>query len=114
MPKESSARRFLVMSLSPLLHFFISLLLRSSSLTNNSQHAPSVNMGKDAVPEFSAQTLPTGRAPSDRTFKPNPQSEVSRQGNNPKISKETWRFAGGTIGSATSANVHTGYGPGSG
>ena len=79
------------------------------------QHAPGVKVGNDAAPEFNAQTLPAGTAPSDRTFAPNAQNEIPGQAMNPNISKETWTSAQDTIGGATSADVHTGYGhPGSG
>ncbi|KAE9379296.1 hypothetical protein N431DRAFT_478347 [Stipitochalara longipes BDJ] len=78
-------------------------------------HAPGVKVGNDAAPEFNAQILAAGTAPSDRTFQPNTQSEVPGQANNPNISKETWTSAQDTIGGATSADVHTGYGhPGGG
>ncbi len=80
-----------------------------------SQHAPGVKVGNDLAPEFAAQTLPAGTAPTERTFKPNPVSETPGQGNNPNIAKETWTSASDTIGGATSADVHTGLGhPGSG
>ncbi|KUJ20881.1 uncharacterized protein LY89DRAFT_638532 [Mollisia scopiformis] len=78
-------------------------------------HAPGVKVGNDAAPEFHAETLPAGTAPSDRTFQPQTQSEIPGQAMNPNISKETWTSASDTIGGATSADVHTGYGhPGSG
>lgn len=78
-------------------------------------HAPGVKVGNDAVPEFSAQTLPAGSAPADRTFKPNTESEIPGQAMNPIISKETWTRAEDTLGGATSADLHQGYGhPGSG
>ncbi|PMD34056.1 hypothetical protein L207DRAFT_437584 [Hyaloscypha variabilis F] len=73
-------------------------------------HAPGVKVGNEAAPEFSAQTLPAGTAPADRTFRPNTQNEIPGQANNPNISKETWTSAQDTIGGATSADVHTGYG----
>jgi hypothetical protein len=53
------------------------------------QHAPGVKVGNDAAPEFNAQTLPAGTAPSDRTFAPNTQNEIPGQAMNPNISKET-------------------------
>lgn len=74
-----------------------------------------MKVGNDAAPEFHAETLPAGTAPSDRTFTPNTQFEVPGQANNPNISKETWTSASDTIGGATSAAVHMGHGhPGSG
>ena len=89
--------------------------LRSTALSQQAQHAPGVKVGNDTTPEFNAQILPAGTAPSDRTFKPNTQNEVPGQANNPNISKETWTSAQDTIGGATSADIHTGYGhPGSG
>ena len=40
------------------------------------QHKPGLNVGNDAVPEFSAETLPAGTAPKSSTFKPNPVDSV--------------------------------------
>lgn len=78
-------------------------------------HAPGVKVGNDAAPEFIAQTLPPGSAPSDRTFQPNPQSEIPGRALNPDTSDETRIDAQDTLGGATSGDVHTGYGhPGSG
>jgi hypothetical protein len=71
------------------------------------KHAPGVMVGKDAAPEFHAQTLPAGRTPSSSTFQPNPDTNTLRQPGNPATSD--------TITGATSAEVHTGYGhPGQG
>lgn len=82
---------------------------------DDEQHAPGVKVGNDAAPEFSVQTLPAGTAPQSRTFERNNQNETPGQANNPNISKETWTSASDTIGGATSADVHTGYGhPGQG
>lgn len=61
----------------------------------------------DKALEFSAQTLPAGTAPADRTFKPNPTNDVPLTQSNPD--------AGSTIQGSTSADVHTGLGhPGQG
>merc|ERR1712225_54964 len=73
-------------------------------------HAPGVKVGNDAAPSFSAETLPAGSAPSDRTFKPNTQNEIPGQAMNPNISKETWTSADSTLGGATSKDVHQGLG----
>ncbi|KAL1592391.1 hypothetical protein SLS60_011470 [Paraconiothyrium brasiliense] len=71
----------------------------------NSQHQPGKLVGNDAVPEFSAQTLPAGTAPASSTYTPNP--DLNNQ--------EMYQDASSTIGGATSADVHTGLGhPGSG
>ncbi|KAH6682013.1 hypothetical protein B0J14DRAFT_228790 [Halenospora varia] len=73
-------------------------------------HAVGTRVGNDAAPEFHAQTLAAGTAPS-----PNTQSEIPGQAMNPNTTKETWTSAQDTIGGATSADVHTGYGhPGQG
>ncbi|KAF8848755.1 hypothetical protein BDZ45DRAFT_635311 [Acephala macrosclerotiorum] len=78
-------------------------------------HAPGTKVGNDAAPEFHAETLPAGTAPSSRTFQPQTQNEIPGQAMNPNISKETWTDAQSTINGATSADVHIGYGhPGSG
>lgn len=76
--------------------------------TNNCQHQPGVLATEaDRVPEFSAQILPAGTAPPERTFKPNPTKEVPLSESNPS--------AADTIQGSTSADVHTGLGhPGSG
>ncbi|KAK8194425.1 hypothetical protein M8818_007616 [Zalaria obscura] len=81
-------------------------------------HKPGVLASEnDRAPEFSAQTLPAGSAPADRTFKPNNISEVPpvtdvRDDNDPEAERTT---AADTIGGATSADVHTGLGhPGQG
>ncbi|KAF2718739.1 hypothetical protein K431DRAFT_348468 [Polychaeton citri CBS 116435] len=74
-----------------------------------SGHKPGKLVGNDAVPEFSAQTLPAGSAPADRTFQPNTGSEV------PPVDPSGTASASETLGGATSAEVHTGLGhPGQG
>lgn len=85
------------------------LLYLHPQLTTH-QHAPGVKVGNDAAPSFSAETLPAGTAPSDRTFKPNTQNEIPGQAMNPDISKETWTSADSTLGGATSKDVDTGLG----
>jgi hypothetical protein len=85
------------------------------STTDPQQHAPGVKVGNEAATEFNAQTVPAGTAPSDRILAPNTQNEIPGQAMNPNISKETRTSAQDTIGGATSADVHSGYGhPGSG
>ena len=60
------------------------------------------------MPEFTAETLPAGTAPANRTFKPNNDADVP-----PPQSEQV--TAEDTIGGATSGDVHTGLGhPGSG
>ena len=77
-------------------------------------------VGNDAVPEFHAQTLSAGTAPKESTFQPNPTSEIPGQANNDDVlrghGKESTKVnASDTLGGATSADVHTGYGhPGQG
>ena len=69
------------------------------------QHQPGKLVGNDAVPEFTAQTLPAGSAPASSTYTPNPDL------NNQKM----YQDASSTLGGATSADVHTGLGhPGQG
>ncbi|CZR54281.1 uncharacterized protein PAC_04164 [Phialocephala subalpina] len=93
---------------------FHSSVPRSEPLTTKG-HAPGTKVGNDAAPEFHAETIPAGTAPSSRTFEPQTQNEIPGQAMNPHISKETWTKAEDTIGGATSVDVHTGYGhPGSG
>ena len=77
-------------------------------------------VGNDAAPEFSAKTLPPGSAPADRTFAPNPISEVPGQADNASVERDhgkesTKTTASSTLTGATSGDVHTGLGhPGSG
>ena len=72
------------------------------------------------MPTFSAQTLPAGSAPPDKTYKPNPINETPGQANNEDTlrshgKESTYTSASDTLGGATSADVHTGYGhPGQG
>ncbi|KAG0652436.1 hypothetical protein D0Z07_1375 [Hyphodiscus hymeniophilus] len=73
-------------------------------------HAVGVKVGNDAAPEFSAQTLPAGTAPSDRTFNPNPVSETPGQADNPEMDTESRTSAADTINGASSADVHQGLG----
>ncbi|KAK4505740.1 hypothetical protein PRZ48_003705 [Zasmidium cellare] len=80
-------------------------------------HQPGKLVGNDAKPEFEAQTLPAGSAPSDRTFQPNPNAEVPPVA---RYQSEADPDSGSTAAQdtllgATSADVHTGLGhPGSG
>lgn len=86
---------------------FLAFHHRSDFSSDTRQHQPGKLVGKDAAPEFSAETLPAGTAPASRTFKPNPVDDVPAGQNAPSASD--------TIGGATSADVSTGLGhPGSG
>jgi hypothetical protein len=115
MPKENFTPALLAPSPSPPKAYVSIPSLNFQPISNSFQHAPGVKVGNDAAPEFSAQTLPAGTAPAERTFKPNTESEIPGQAMNPNIAKETWTSAQDTIGGATSADVHQGYGhPGSG
>ncbi|KAF2120244.1 hypothetical protein BDV96DRAFT_642089 [Lophiotrema nucula] len=69
-------------------------------------HKPGVLASEsDRAPEFSAQTLPAGSAPADKTFQPSPDL------NNQKM----YQDASSTLTGADSADVHTGLGhPGQG
>ena len=78
--------------------------------TNTPQHAPGVQVGNDAIPEFSAKTMPAGTAPADRTFQPNPISENLGQAANPDAPAESQTSASDTISGASSADVHQGLG----
>ncbi|KAL8786534.1 MAG: hypothetical protein Q9195_008165 [Heterodermia aff. obscurata] len=81
---------------------------RDEPLTTHG-HKPGLQVGNDAFPEFTAQTLPAGSAPASNTFTPNPSADPTE--NLP--STET--SAADTLGGATSADVHTGLGhPGQG
>lgn len=64
-------------------------------------------MGNDAVPEFSAQTLPAGSAPSDRTFQP---PSVVAQTENPDLEEELRTSAEESLLGSTSKDVNRGIG----
>ncbi|KAI9797351.1 MAG: hypothetical protein M1833_005531 [Piccolia ochrophora] len=81
-------------------------------------HKPGVVTGP---PEYHAETLPAGTAPSNRTFEANTTSAVPGQADNPDASvnseepETTHTSAADTLGGSTSADVHTGFGhPGQG
>jgi len=80
---------------------------RSEPMTTKG-HAPGVQVGNDAVPEFHAETHPPGTAPKQNTFKPNPQDDVSLQAQSSEPAART--DVEDTLGGATSADVHTGLG----
>ncbi|MCJ1319498.1 hypothetical protein MMC15_004834 [Xylographa vitiligo] len=93
---------------------FSSKIPRSEPLTT-SGHKPGVKVGNDAAPTFSAQVLPAGSAPADRTFAPNPIHETPGQANNEDAlgaggEESTYTAAADTLGGATSGDVHTGLG----
>lgn len=67
-------------------------------------HAPGVLVGNDAKPEFHATAVPAGSAPAEATFKPQPVGEV------PTSEGAGSTAAADTLGGATSADVHQGYG----
>ena len=97
--------------------FFSSLIY---ILLTQPQHKPGVLVGNDAAPEFHAKTLPPGTAPKSNTFTPNSTSETPGQADNDNVlrshgKESTQTTASSTLGGATSADVHTGYGhPGQG
>ena len=80
-----------------------------------SKHSPA-----DHAPEFHAKTLPPGSAPANRTFQPNPESEVPGQADNANLDRShgkesTQTTATSTLTGADSGSVHTGLGhPGQG
>ncbi|MCJ1425241.1 hypothetical protein MMC29_003129 [Sticta canariensis] len=75
-------------------------------------HKPGVLVGNDAVPTFNAQTLPPGTAPADRTFEPEPRTEVPSQASVSADADDDAPLtsASDTLGGVTSADVHTGLG----
>lgn len=61
--------------------------------------------------------MPAGSAPKDRTFEPKPTDDASvpGQADNPYMDQDSATQAADTLGGASSADVHTGYGhPGQG
>jgi len=74
-----------------------------ASRENHDGHKPGVLVGNDAVPEFHAQTLPAGSAPSNSTYTSNTQ-ETPAQASYNKAS------ASDSLVGSSSADVHTGLG----
>ena len=70
-------------------------------------------VGNEALPKFTAKTLPPGSAPSDRTFKPNYANTIpptSKAADNNKDPDATTTSASDTLVGATSRDVYTGFG----
>ncbi|CAJ0544629.1 Ff.00g037120.m01.CDS01 [Fusarium sp. VM40] len=80
---------------------FSSKVAPSKPLTTKG-HAPGVLVGIDAAPEFHVQQLPSGTAPPEHTFQPNPENEIPAQA--PGAEGEA--PASATLGGATSADLH--------
>ncbi|OAA61184.1 hypothetical protein SPI_05208 [Niveomyces insectorum RCEF 264] len=68
-------------------------------------HQPGQKVGNDRYAEFHAETYPPGSAPSKDTFRPNPESEVPGQANNPDMDPSLRTGALDQPG-ATSASVY--------
>lgn len=79
---------------------------QSERQLTTSQHQPGKLVSEaDRAPEFHAETLPAGTAPSKDTYTPNP--DINNQ--------KTFTSASSTLVGADSGSVHTGLGhPGSG
>lgn len=70
-------------------------------------------VGNEALPKFTAKTLPPGSAPSDRTFRPNYANTIpptSEAADNNKDPDDTTTSASETLVGATSRDVYTGFG----
>lgn len=72
-------------------------------------------VGNEALPEFTAKTLPPGSAPSDRNFKPHPVNTIpptseAADNNNNKDPDAATTSASDTLTGATSRDVYTGLG----
>lgn len=70
-------------------------------------------VGNEALPKFTAKTLPPGSAPSDRTFRPNYANTIpptSEAADNNKDPDDTTTSASDTLVGATSRDVYTGFG----
>lgn len=87
-------------------------------LSNLSQHKPGVRASEaDNAPEFHAQAVPSGTAPAEDLYQPNPSDEVPPLANRARNAdpESGTASAADTLGGATSADVHTGLGhPGQG
>ncbi|KAI9781577.1 MAG: hypothetical protein M1816_002250 [Peltula sp. TS41687] len=69
---------------------------------------------EDDILEFHGKVLPPGSAPKDSTFDPNADDGPSQAANS-DVAEDAQTSAMDTIGGATSADVHRGYGhPGQG
>ncbi|KAK0936279.1 hypothetical protein LTR29_012117 [Friedmanniomyces endolithicus] len=86
---------------------FHSSVERSEPLTT-SGHKPGVNVGNDAIPEFTAQAIPAGSAPKESTFLPN-SSEAVSEGQGEGAGGEGAKAMEGITG-ATSGDVHKSVG----
>lgn len=73
---------------------------RSEPMTTKG-HKPGVMVGKDAVPEFHAETHRAGTAPSENTFRPQPKSAQDTT---------TVTDAASTLTGATSQDLNQGMG----
>ncbi|KAL9089804.1 MAG: hypothetical protein Q9165_005598 [Trypethelium subeluteriae] len=90
---------------------------RDEPLTTHGHKPGVIASERDAAPEFSAQTLPAGTAPPDRTFAPNANNEAPPISNySSNVDAEAPRTDPlDTLGGVTSGDVHTGLGhPGQG
>jgi hypothetical protein len=99
-------------SLTPAQGEFSARVPPSEPLTTKGHQVGKKVSPADHAPEFSAQVLPAGTAPKDKTFTPHPENEVPGQADNPDVvgRADPLDFPG-----ATSGDVHTGLGhPGSG
>ncbi|KAK0364058.1 hypothetical protein LTR91_017834 [Friedmanniomyces endolithicus] len=79
-----------------------------SELPTSSGHKPGVNVGNDAIPEFTAQAIPAGLAPKESTFLPN-SSEAVSEGQGEGAGGEGAKAMEGITG-ATSGDVHKSVG----
>lgn len=83
--------------------------------SNLPQHAPGVQVGNDAAPEFHAQQVAPGTAPKADLYQPNPINETPGQANNDLAGRQhgkenTTTSALDTLNGATSGDVHQGLG----
>jgi len=87
---------------------FGSKIARDEPLTTKGHQPGVLATAADKAPEFHAESLPAGTAPSAKTHTPNPDPADQYEADGHPA-------ASSTIPGATSADVHTGYGhPGSG
>ncbi|KAI9850931.1 MAG: hypothetical protein M1838_004817 [Thelocarpon superellum] len=93
---------------------FRSKVSRDEPMTTKGHQPGQKVTAADHAPEFSAQTIPAGTAPADRTFAPNTSSKVPGQGLDSSAmdndDPDASTSAGDTLGGASSAEVHQGLG----
>jgi len=84
---------------------------RTEPMTTKGHQAGHMVSDKDNAPEFTAKTLPPGSAPKDRTFKPNPHSDLPTQADDTSDGQESaYTSASATLSGIDSRDAYAGLG----